>query len=845
MLGPFYDINVGRSRYISRRELRTGLFSLNVGLSLLQVDDLVDLADHKHDGQIDFGRFRNQLGNQNTVARGVARTQAEIKEVFSRSGINLKAAFRAFDRDGDGVISRYEFGSGLRQLNLGLSAAQMDDVIAHVDKDGDGQIDYAEFVRQYGAPSDNRQPLQQVHDEVRALLRRKRAVGGWYRVLAAFEADADGRLTKQAFHRGWAIAGLNLTERQVECAFMSLAPDAQGCVTTSAFARKYGQAGAATTNQLHNLANKLCDLIRTTRANPRLAFGLSSASTKSRKATFSPQEIRTVLKTMRIDTPAHVDIVIDLLDPDGENHISSTSLSTFLNSLANYGVAREIIVQMRDKMRTSFEARKVNATSTKHEGWLTSSELATVLGSVKCSMRSQTIARLVGTMTDESGRVNFRAFINEMSHAYFVVLPNDSDNSSSSRPARSELATLAFEVRRRVMHVLNGELMRNGQRSGNEALLLDADALEAACRGLNITVASSRIAAFCKLGKLRDSIDALTIAPNIVCADSHMSRAATILSDEIIALVDATKVDAYTLFSVMDCKQQGHISLKNFISGALQLGVEMTHTEIQDAWSMLTKGAMTQDVFIHNFGKDDLERKLARVFSRFLSDNRITCHDVFTQVDVHRTGHVLRDDMRAALQALQTNISEPDMIMALERIRLDRHGMITFAAFAMSLGTLRSTAALIRKAFRRQHGVLSMGVLQLYDRDYKGWMSIPDVFAMFSELGLELAKDCVDEVVDAVDKSRDGRVQFSSLMSVVGVFGGDWAGSSLGAVRTFRKEIVAVLKRHADDAEKVFSLFCDAKEVSFQWKNSDFLLKNPDFMFRNPDFPLKHVDFVI
>ena len=33
-------------------------------------------------------------------------------------------------------------------------------------------------------------------------------------------------------------------------------------------------------------------------------------------------------------------------------------------------------------------------------------------------------------------------------------------------------------------------------------------------------------------------------------------------------------------------------------------------------------------------------------------------------------------------------------------------------------------------------------------------------------------------------------------------------------------------------------------EVSFQWKNPDFLLKNTDFLFRNPGFLLKNVDFI-
>ena len=33
-------------------------------------------------------------------------------------------------------------------------------------------------------------------------------------------------------------------------------------------------------------------------------------------------------------------------------------------------------------------------------------------------------------------------------------------------------------------------------------------------------------------------------------------------------------------------------------------------------------------------------------------------------------------------------------------------------------------------------------------------------------------------------------------------------------------------------------------EVSFQWKNPDFLSRNPDFLLRNPDFLLKNVDFI-
>ena len=36
-----------------------------------------------------------------------------------------------------------------------------------------------------------------------------------------------------------------------------------------------------------------------------------------------------------------------------------------------------------------------------------------------------------------------------------------------------------------------------------------------------------------------------------------------------------------------------------------------------------------------------------------------------------------------------------------------------------------------------------------------------------------------------------------------------------------------------------------ASQVSFQWKNPDFLLKHPDFLLKHPDFLLKNPDFLL
>ena len=58
-----------------------------------------------------------------------------------------------FSRAVLGKLSPSEFRDGLRALNIGISATQIESLLKQADSDGDGLVDYYEFAEQVGAVS--------------------------------------------------------------------------------------------------------------------------------------------------------------------------------------------------------------------------------------------------------------------------------------------------------------------------------------------------------------------------------------------------------------------------------------------------------------------------------------------------------------------------------------------------------------------------------------------------------------------------------------------------------------------------------------------------------------------
>lgn len=124
----FNNMDTDNSGTITLEELRVGLSKLGSKLNESEIRQLMDAADVDKNGTIDYYEF---------ISATMHRHRLEKEE-------NLFNAFRYFDKDSSGFITREELRQALTEHGMGDEAA-IDEVIDDVDTDKDGRINYEEF----------------------------------------------------------------------------------------------------------------------------------------------------------------------------------------------------------------------------------------------------------------------------------------------------------------------------------------------------------------------------------------------------------------------------------------------------------------------------------------------------------------------------------------------------------------------------------------------------------------------------------------------------------------------------------------------------------------------------
>jgi calcium-dependent protein kinase len=108
------------------------------------VAKLLSMIDVDDNGTIEY---------EDVLAATLSQHQLQKEE-------NLRAAFKHFDSNGDGIISQEELKAALSDGAIGVSHEEVMQVLAEVDKDGNGEIDYNEFVTMITTLSQPKGPIQ-------------------------------------------------------------------------------------------------------------------------------------------------------------------------------------------------------------------------------------------------------------------------------------------------------------------------------------------------------------------------------------------------------------------------------------------------------------------------------------------------------------------------------------------------------------------------------------------------------------------------------------------------------------------------------------------------------------
>ncbi|XP_023035529.1 calcium-binding protein E63-1 isoform X3 [Drosophila willistoni] len=149
-----------RDGRVTANELQFMLKNLGINVRDEIIHDLIREASHSGNGLINEAEFLQWVGRIQAL-RDEQQQQQHEDNASSNSSSSSKqptdeaddvtedliAAFRVFDRDGNGFITRDELQTAMEMIGEPLNEQQLEQLLAIADLDQDGRINYEEFTR--------------------------------------------------------------------------------------------------------------------------------------------------------------------------------------------------------------------------------------------------------------------------------------------------------------------------------------------------------------------------------------------------------------------------------------------------------------------------------------------------------------------------------------------------------------------------------------------------------------------------------------------------------------------------------------------------------------------------
>lgn len=130
-----------RDGRVTAGELQFMLQNLGIQVRDELINDLINEASHSGNGLIDESEFLQWVGRIQALSQDTSTDDAD--DITK----DLIAAFRVFDRDGNGYITKDELKTAMDMIGESVTDLQLNEMLAIADIDHDGKINYEEFAR--------------------------------------------------------------------------------------------------------------------------------------------------------------------------------------------------------------------------------------------------------------------------------------------------------------------------------------------------------------------------------------------------------------------------------------------------------------------------------------------------------------------------------------------------------------------------------------------------------------------------------------------------------------------------------------------------------------------------
>ncbi|CAO0792951.1 unnamed protein product [Mucor circinelloides] len=134
-----------------------------------------------------------------------------------------REAFQLFDKNGDGSVSATELGVVLRSFGMNPTDAELQDMVSDVDADGNGHIDFEEFL-----------------NLVKDLKSGGKDTDDLREAFKVFDADGNGVIDRSELRKVMSSLNENLTEEELDAMIKEADANGDGQISFDEFKAMMG-----------------------------------------------------------------------------------------------------------------------------------------------------------------------------------------------------------------------------------------------------------------------------------------------------------------------------------------------------------------------------------------------------------------------------------------------------------------------------------------------------------------------------------------------------------------------------------------------------------------------------